>query len=115
MNKELSKAFILLDALFGVALMIAVMLLCGYFRQMAGGFYGVSADWRALAHAYYAAADPIKLDTTLLFTQAATDVVIRRQGMLNVVCGKGACASTCLVVSSVIPAFEPGSNPHRLS
>lgn len=108
MDKELSKAFILLDVLFGMVLMIAVMLLCGYFRHMAGGFYAASAQCRALASAYYAVHPGLprvlresemyrEVDTTLLLTQATNDIVVQRRGALNVVRGKGALSNTFLV------------------
>lgn len=89
MNRTANKAFILLDVLFGASLMIAVVLLCAYFRQMVSGFASTSADCRAAAHGYYAARCNQEsneyVQTSLLFSTQAGDVVAQRHVDLAVV------------------------------
>ena len=47
------KAFIILDALFAMSLLLAVVLLCGYFELLARGFGGKSSARRSLIARYY--------------------------------------------------------------
>lgn len=53
MRGVIVKGFILLDVLFGMSFLLAVVLLCGYFEQLARGFGGKSTARRSLIAHYY--------------------------------------------------------------
>ena len=54
------KGFILLDVLFGMTLLLGVLLLCGYFEQLARGFAAKSGARQSLiAHYYHVRMDDV--------------------------------------------------------
>jgi hypothetical protein len=74
MNQGSIKAFILLDVLFGLNLLLALVLLCGYFTQMVYGFSSKGAACRRLIVQYYCDqvpddSDVLTRDVTLYFEQ----------------------------------------------
>ena len=88
------KGFILLDVLFGMSLLLAVVLLCGYFEQLARGFGGKSAARRSLiAHYYHVCMDGTpqapQMPAVLQFEQydakGAAVYFWRQQGVFTVV------------------------------
>lgn len=57
MNFGSKRGFVLLDALLGMTLFIAVALLCGYSRQFVHSFTATTATMRQLALRYYRPVD----------------------------------------------------------
>jgi hypothetical protein len=67
MNQKSIKAFILLDVLFGLNLLLALVLLCGYFGHMVSGFCEKSNACRRLIIQFYSSDQSSSQSDELLF------------------------------------------------